>query len=218
VNFRNLGLSLVGLVTLLGASAPAGAAFIESGDAGALTGTALGVPAGTDRIEGGLNANPFGPDPYDLVDLFRIKIGNPANFRASTGDGSNPFRIADPVLYLFDAAGMAVVMNDDADGSQSMIEGLPLGFGAGFYFLGISFAGVEPTDGAAPLFDAFGSGDVISAAALAGWQGEPMTPDFDIPGAYVIYFGQVPEPGSLALLVLGLMGVAATRRARAVAA
>jgi hypothetical protein len=127
------------MVSLLGLSAPAGATFIEVGDAGDSTGTAVSV-YGAKRIEGALNANPFGPDAFDLVDLFRIKIGQPSKFMASTGDGSDAFLIADPVLYLFDSAGRAVAMNDDADGSQSMLMGLPAGLGSGFYFLGISFA------------------------------------------------------------------------------
>lgn len=213
MKFRNLGYSLVGMVSFLGLSAPAGATFIEGSDAGDSTATAVTV-YGENRIEGSLNANPFGPDDFDLVDLFRIKIGQPSKFTASTGDGSDPFLIADPVLYLFDSAGMAVVMNDDSDGSQSMLMGLPMGYGSGFYFLGISFAGVEPTDGTDPLFDAFGSGDVLSANALGGWQGDPLTPNFDIPGWYAIDFTGVPEPGSLVLLALGLLGAAATRRTR----
>lgn len=213
MKFRNLGYSLVGMVSFLGLSAPAGATFIEVGDAGDSIATAVNV-YGANRIEGVLNANPFGPDDFDLVDLFRIKISRPSKFMASTGDGSDAFLLADPVLYLFDSTGMAVAMNDDADGSQSIIMGLPAGFGSGFYFLGISFAGVEPTDGTDPLFDVFGSGEVLSMNALGGWQGDPLTPNFDIPGWYAIDFTGVPEPGSLVLLALGLLGAAATRRKR----
>jgi hypothetical protein len=133
---------------------------------------------------------------------------------ASTGDGSDPFLIADPVLYLFDSTGAAILMNDDADGSQSTLSGLLAGLSSGFYFLGISFAGVEPTDGTDPLFDVFGDGSVLSANALGGWQGEPLTPNIDIPGWYAIDLVGVPEPGSLVLLALGLLGAAATRRTR----
>lgn len=215
MNFRKLGFSLLGTVSLVGAGAPASAAFIEAGDAGDLIGSAPSVSVAFRQIQGSLNANPFGPDAYDLVDLYRIRIGDPARFFATTvaWDG---FYIADPVLYLFDATGAAVAMNDDADGSQSMLAGLPPGFGQGTYFLGISFAGVEPTDGTDPLFDAFGDGSVLPAGVLAGWQGEPLTPNFDIPGAYVIDI-HVPEPGTFALVMLGLLGVAGARRTRSAA-
>ena len=212
MNFRKLGFSLLGTASLVGAGAPASAAFIEAGDAGDLPGSAPSVSVAHRQIQGSLNANPFGPDAYDLVDLYRIRIASPTRFLVST-TGFDPFLVADPVLFLFDATGAAVAMNDDADGSQSLLAGLPAGFGRGVYFLGISFAGVEPTDGTDPLFDAFGDGSVLPAGVLAGWQGEPLTPNFDIPGAYLIDI-RVPEPGTFALLMLGLLGVAGARRTR----
>ena len=215
MNFRKLGYSLLGAMSLAGVGAPASAAYIERGDAGDSIDSAPSVSVAVRQIQGSLNANPFGPDAYDLVDLFRIRIANPSRFFASTGE-FDPFRIADPVLYLFDATGAAVAMNDDADGTQSMLSGLPDGFGRGIYFLGISFSGVEPTDGTDPLFDAFGDGSVLPAGVLAAWQGEPLTPNFDIPGAYIIDIN-VPEPGTFVMMMLGLLGVAAVRRAQPVA-
>ncbi len=212
MKFRNLGYSLAGIAALA-LSGPASAAFIEVVDAGDSTSTAASV-YGANQILGQLNAVPTGPDAFDLVDLFRIKIGTPAKFYATTGDGSDVFLIADPVLYLFDGAGLPVVMNDDTDGSQSTIMGLPSGYAAGFYFLGIAFAGVEPTDGMSALFDVFGTGGVNNPSALGGWQGEPLTPNTDIAALYAIDLMGVPEPGSLLLLSLGLLGAAASRRAR----
>ena len=145
-----------------------------------------------------MNVDPVGPDAFDLVDLYRIKIGSPAKFYATTGDGSDAFLIADPVLYLFDSAGRAVVMNDDADGSQSAILGLPMGYGAGFYFPRdlVRRRRSRPT-ALDPLFDVFGTGGVLSANALGGWQGDPLTPNFDIPGVVRHRPQGVPEPGSL---------------------
>jgi hypothetical protein len=108
-------------------------------------------------------------------------------------------------------------MNDDADGTQSVLAGLPAGLTRGVYYLGITFSGVEPTDGTDPLFDAFGDGSVLADGTLAAWQGEPLTPNFDIPGAYIIDLYNVPEPGTFAMMILGLLGVAGARRARTVA-
>jgi hypothetical protein len=216
VNFRKFGFSLLGAVSLVALGAPASAAYVEVGDTGDLPDSARSISVAVTQIEGTLNANPFGPDAYDLVDLYRIRIPNPSSFMASTV-GFDLFTISDPVLYLFDSTGAAVAMNDDADGTQSVLADLPDGLMRGIYYLGITFAGVEPTDGTDPLFDAFGDGSVLTDGALAAWQGEPLTPNFDIPGAYIIDLYNVPEPGTFAMMILGLLGVAGARRARTVA-
>lgn len=195
---------------------PASAAvWAEVGDAGDLPPTAnLVLPDSpvldVSAINGALSANPtVGPD---LVDLFRLFIGDGTLFSANSGDGSNLNLIADPVMYLFDAAGGAVFMDDESGGfGQAALGPLPSGFGAGFYYLGIAFAGVTPIDGlGGDLFDAFGSLAVLSGAPVAGWVGGPMTPDFDLEGRYAIALtgvSNVPEPGTLLLLTAGFIAL-----------
>jgi hypothetical protein len=117
------------------------------------------------------------------------------------------------VLYLFDAMGVGIAMDDESGGAgQAFLQTADLL--PGTYFLAIAFAGVEPLDGnGGSIFDAFGSLAVLSTDPLASWLEAPFALDPSTVGAYSIEFS-VPIPGTLALALAGLLagGVVVRRR------
>jgi hypothetical protein len=186
----------------------------EVGDAGDLLAGAQITSGPLLEISGSLSRNPNGPDPTDYVDMYRIVITDPATFTVTTNG-----TLSDPVLFLFNAAGEGVAMNDDdpsgLNGAQSLIASLGGGVTSGVYYLAIAFAGLEPFAASfAPLFDTFGSQSVLTVDALASWGGEPLATNLDIPGGYTISITQVPAPGVLLLVLLGAAGLVGVRRAR----
>jgi hypothetical protein len=110
-------------------------------------------------------------------------------------------------------------MDDESGGfGQAAIGALPSGFGAGYYYLAIAFAGVTPIDaGGFDIFDAFGSLAVLSTDPVAAFVGAPLTPDTAISGLYSIAItgaSAAPEPGTLVLLAVALLSFAVAARAR----
>jgi hypothetical protein len=213
------------LCAVLAASAPAAAVpFIEIGDAGDGTATAL-VSVGSSPLTSILGdlADLIGGDAFD-VDLFQILIVDPVGFSASTVNAPG-FTVNDPQLFLFDAAGVGVFMNDDdpsgLNGAQSALGPLPGGFLAGLYFLGIGWWDNEPLDSLANyVFDPGAPINALvtatSAEPLAGWDRNVLSrPDLET--AYEIGLTgtapAVPEPGTLMLLSGGVAGFLLTRRA-----
>jgi hypothetical protein len=206
------------LVATLFAAASIGTAsaaviFTETTDAGNAIATAADTTAliGLSRIDGNLSLEPNqGPD---FVDLFKVSTATGGKLRARTGSGFDPALIADPVLYLFDAMGVGIAMDDESGGAgQAFLQTADLL--PGTYFLAIAFAGVEPLDGnGGSIFDAFGSLAVLSADPLASWLEAPFAFDPSTVGAYSIEFS-VPIPGTLALALAGLLagGVVVRRR------
>lgn len=201
-----LGASLIGSATA--------ALFTEIPDAGQTIGTAnnAAVVSPLFGIRGTLSNEPSaGPD---LVDMFRVSIPTGARFFANTGPGTDPALIADPVLFLFNALGVGVAMDDESGGfgQASLSTGVLTG---GIYFLAIAFAGLEPLDSLGnPIFDTFGSGGLLSALALASWFGSPFSLDPSIEGRYAIATYYVPLPGTLLLVLVGLAALRTTRKSR----
>jgi hypothetical protein len=207
-------LSVIAVCSVLAASPAAAAPFwFEVGDTGDLPGGAQTVFDGTTDILGSLATASF--DPFD-IDMYEVHITNPGAFSASTVDlpGIN---IADPQLFLFDALGRGVFMNDDdpVSGPQSALGPLPLGFLAGSYYLAIGFWDNEPLGASGYIFDpAAPITDIVFATttdSIIGWDSNVLLP-LDAPAQYQIQLTGVPEPGALALLATGLC--AAFARAR----
>lgn len=199
------------------AHANADTIWIESPDAGELTTTAQDTTSGgkLTAIQGTLE-DPNSAEHYLDIDLFRIFIGDVTAFSAATVFAST--NVADPQLFLFDALGNAVFMNDDDgfNGSQSALGALPTGFSSGLYFLGISWFGNVAVDSfGTSLFVDVPLGEIAGAAlgagALAGWNlGVFNIADQVID--YEIVLTGVPEPLTLTLLGAGLAAVAIRRR------
>lgn len=143
----------------------------------------------------------------DLVDMFGLYIGSPSGFSATTAPWVAGSTIADPALYLFDSSGMGVYMDDDGDiggFAQAALGALPAGFGSGWYYLAITFGGVQPLD---TLGDPIFSGSLVSANPVAGWDGSALGPNYDPVGAYKITLTGVPEPGTFVLMLAGLIAL-----------
>jgi hypothetical protein len=218
------------LVPCLAAGAPI--TYVEAGESGRLPNAAESAEAaGIDTlvaIEGHLAA----ADPSDNsldVDMFRIYIHDPGAFSARTIAGV--FNVVDPMLFLFDANGGAVYMNDDEVVGQSLLPaGHVLGPGAaGVHYLAIAWFNNQPIDAAnALLFLAGGLGDVRGPAVatpVADWNDDVLQ-RIDVPTAYRIELtgtgrepARVPEPATDLLVLACLLALAlaparcATKRA-----
>ena len=185
-------------------------------DAGDLTSTAQSTTGGgaLTSILGKLDV-PFSFDDYLDIDLFKIFIDDVVSFSATTVENI-PVNVSDPQLFLFNALGNGVFMNDDGVGigSQSALGPLPGGFGAGLYFLAIGWWDNEALDAANQLlFDSL-TGLATAAGPLAGWNGDVLGRQ-DPPVDYEILLTgatPVPEPVTLALFGAGLAAVFARRR------
>jgi hypothetical protein len=194
-------------------SGPAVAAPVlvnEVGDAGDSLATAQDARFGlaTLSISGSLSNEPA---TLDWVDMYRIDVPRGVLI-ASTGPGGDPQLIADPVLYLFDAAGIGIAMDDESGGFGQSLLSLVGSLAVGEYHVAIAFAGVEPVDANGnSIFDAFGAGGVLSTDALAGWGGLPFAIDPGVEGRYGIAV-EVPVPGTLVLSAMGLFALIRIRR------
>ena len=182
----------------------------ESGDAGQTLGTAQLVGAGFDSITGALQTS------NDRGDVYRFYHSG-GNFDATTVGTSGT--LPDTQLFLFDSGGTGIRGNDDTGGGSLRAALSIVSLAAGYYFLGISDFDQDPVDanaleiftdtfpgaqtpiaGRGPLVDFNGSGSNTGTYTI-----ELRTPTGE--GS-----ATVPEPGTLSLMALSLLGIGALRR------
>jgi hypothetical protein len=215
--------ALAALAALL-LTAPAARADIwdEQGDAGELPGTAqvvFGLPS-LEGIRGML-------ETANDVDMFAIRIVDPATFSATTV--GTPGMVMDTQLFLFDATGRGVYANDDASTATSrstLPAGNPNGPQVpGLYYLAISSFDRVPVSSPTndlifpgfPRTGVFGPTGPGGADPVTAWRGggtEAGTYTILLTGSAAFF----PEPSSLLLFGLGLAGAGAWYRRRRAAA
>jgi MYXO-CTERM domain-containing protein len=216
------------------AGAAQGQIWAESGDAGALPGSAQVISGNVTTITGTL-----GPTPAD-IDMFCFNIVDAPNFVATVTVFAGAS--TDSQLYLFNSAGAGVAFDDDSGlGLFSMISNdhtinlggppdtvgqsnLITNSGNGLHYLAITrfdtdalnlAGGTQLANGiwhdGSPYAGPFAPDGPGSAnPVLAGWA---TASSVGAPIVYTITITGVPAPGALALL--GVAGLVGTRRRRA---
>jgi hypothetical protein len=194
------------------ASSALAAGYTSNGSAGELIASAEVISGSTslDSISGSFtitNGVTFG-------DLYKISIGNPAAFSASTTTVTTGVNNFDTQLFLFDSTGKGLVADDDTPTSpQAMITANSpylLSLSAGVYYLLIEGSGRYPVDasgnyifpnilnGADPSVNYGANSNAGIYAALLGNSNEGGSYNIALTGAQFI---GAPEPsgGTLAL-------------------
>lgn len=153
----------------------------------------------------------------DFEDMFLIRIDDPAGFSATTDATFGVFGTDfDTQLFLFSYTGRGKLANDNETTFSAGKSAIPAGSltsGPGLYYLAISGLGNDPLSAGGSIFtlspptEVSGPDGPGGADPITGWTGVGDT------GTYTILLSGarfVPEPGSLALLLIG--GFAAIRR------
>ncbi len=200
-----LFMSIFGLLITTNAQA---LPYNEVGDAGDLMVSAQNVGANVDQISG----NFFAPGGLD-VDLYALFFDVTASitFDATTVDNYSP----DMNMYIFNASGNPLAANDDGPigyDSQIILDIIP-----GLYYLAVGENNTEALDASSNKIADNDYGVLIPDGVLGGWSLPSPTSDFATGGDYTITLSQltaapVPEPATMLLFGLGLLGLAGVSR------
>jgi hypothetical protein len=167
------------------------AQWTEQPDAGDLPATAQ-TPIG-----GGPLATITGNNDASDVDMFCIRVDNPATFSAQTCDAAGA--TWDTQLFLFREDGVGVAMDDDtcASGLQSQMgsfAGCTNANTPGQYLIAISRYNRDPRGAANEILFASSTGCTTATAPVASWTGTTTAG-----GTYTITFTSVSYCGATAV-------------------
>lgn len=167
----------------------------------------------------------------DGVSMFKLYVTDASLFSAITL--SVPFGVPDTELFLFDANGVGVEMNDDqtfsntlsclpsSDVSNPCPAPPPSGVGPmtnGVYYLAITRSENMALDSTLTndLFSPLLSTDVVgpaSSSPIGGWDNNVNTsPDFDLVNYDIILDGATPEPATWMLTAAAGLALLLRRR------
>ncbi len=211
---RKLATSLLAAASLTTAAASVKAqTFAEPGDAGQTLATARFTGTNNTAALTSITGTIAGTNGLD-ADLYVLTITNTTTFSAIASSGTPGI---DTSLFLFNASGVAIIANDDANGT-TLQGAIPAGnsllttLAPGRYYLGISLSGNEPVNLAnqqlftvdQPTTNIRGIASGLNPTTLSAFNGQTF---FAEGGAYSIALTgaatAVPEPSTVVSLVLG---------------